>query len=213
MERLNLNVEKREETGKGVARRLRQNGFIPAVIYRAGKSLPIKLYAKEFSQFISKTSGEQVLVNLDFPGETKQALLKDYQVDPIKGSLLHADFLEVSATELVRVMVSIVITGEAIGVKRDNGVMQYGLREVEIKCLPEKIIGHIDVDVSNLGVGQSIHVRDLNLGEGVEILTDPDELIVTITTLKAEPVAVEVAAETSEPEVIAKKGKKASEEA
>jgi len=213
MQSLTLNVKKREGTGKGIARGLRRKGFIPAVVYKAGESMPIELSTKEFSQFISKTAGEQVLVNLNFDGEARQALLKDYQVDPIKGSLLHADFLEVSSTEAVRVMVHIVITGEAIGVKRDNGVMQYGLREVEIECLPENIPGHIDVDVSNLGVGQSIHVGDLKLGEGVDILTDLDELVVTITALKggAAPVA-EAPAEIAEPEVVAKKGKKVAEE-
>lgn len=214
MQRLTLSVKKREKVGKGVARRLRRAGFIPGVVYRAGESMPIELSAKDFSHFISKTAGEQVLVNLDFSGDMKQALLKDYQIDPLKGSLLHADFLEVSSNETVRVMVHIVITGEAIGVKRDNGVMQYGLREVEIECLPDNIPGHIDVDVSNLGVGQSIHVGDLKLGEGIEILTDPDELIVTITALKGEAVtmATETPAEAAEPEVIAKKGKKAAEE-
>lgn len=213
MQRLTLNVNKRNAAGKGIARGLRRQGFIPAVLYRAGKSQPITLSSKEFSYFVSKTAGEQVLVNLDFSGEIMQALLKEYQVDPLKGGLLHADFFEVSATEAVRVMVHIVITGEAIGVKRDNGVMQYGLREIEIECLPENIPGHIDVDVSNLAVGQSIHVSDLKLGKGVEILTGMDELVVTITALKGEPVPVaEVSAEVAEPEVVAKKGKKAAEE-
>ncbi len=212
MQRLNLAVQKREETGKGIARGLRRKGFIPAVVYKAGESLPIQLSAKEFSQFISRTAGEQVVVDLGFTDEIKQALLKDYQVDPVKGTLLHADFQEISATETIKVMVHVVISGEAIGVKRDNGIMQYGLRDVEIECLPDKIPGHIDIDVSNFGVGQSLHVGDLKLGEGINVLTSPDELILTITAIKGEAAAVEVPAEVAEPEVVAKKGKKTTED-
>lgn len=211
MQRLTLSVEKREEVGKGVARGLRRKGFIPAVIYKGGDSMPIQLSAKEFLYFISKTAGEQVVVNLDFSNETRQALLKDYQVNPVMGNLLHADFQEVSATESMHVMVNIVISGEAIGVKRDNGILQYGLRAVEIECLPENIPGHIDIDVSNFGIGHSIHVGDLNLGENIRILTDSDELIVTVTALKGEVAAAEAVPEAAEPEIV-KKGKKTEEE-
>lgn len=213
MQSLTLSAQKRNEVGKGVARGLRRKGFIPAVIYKGGSSMPIQLPAKEFLHFISKTAGEQVVVNLDFSDETRQALLKDYQVDPIMGKLLHADFQEISATESIRVMVHIVISGEAIGVKRDNGILQYGLRDVEIECLPNNIPGHIGVDVSNMGIGQSIHVSDLKLGEGIRVLTDPDELIVTVTALKGEAVAaaVEAVPEAAEPEII-KKGKKTEAE-
>jgi large subunit ribosomal protein L25 len=175
--------------------------------------MPVQISKKELSQFISRTSGEQVLVNLNFSDELKQAIIKDYQFDPATGSLLHVDFQEISATEELKVMVHIVTTGEAIGVKRDNGVLQFGIRDVEIECLPDKIPGHIEVDVSNLGKGQSIHVRDLKLGEGIRILTDPDEVIVTVTAIKEEVApAPEAVAEIAEPEVI-KKGKKTEEEA
>jgi len=195
-----------------VARGLRRSGVIPAVIYRGGDSLPIELSAKEFSNFISKTAREQVVVNLDFPNETKQALVKEYQVDPVKGTILHADFQEISSTEELRVMVHVVISGESIGVKRDNGIMQYGLRDVEIECLPANIPGHIDVDVSNLGIGQSIHVGDLQLGENIRVLTDLEELIVIVTAIKEEVTTAEAAPEAAEPEII-KKGKKTEEEA
>ncbi len=211
MQILTLSAQKREGVGKGVARELRRKGYIPAIIYRGGDSMPIQLSTKEFSIFFNKTGGEQLVVNLDFSDETRQALLKDYQIDPIKGGLLHADFQEISATEVMRVIVHIVISGEAIGIKRDNGILQYGLREVEIECLPEDIPGHIDIDVSNLGIGQSIHVSDLNLGEKVRVLTDLEELIVTVTAIKGEALPTETTTEASEPEVM-KKGKKTEEE-
>ncbi len=117
---------------------MRRSGIIPAILYKSGNSLPVQLSGKELSKFISKTAGEQVIVNLQFPDDTKQAIVKDYQIDPVMGNLLHVDFQEISATEAIRVTVHVVIKGEAIGVKRDKGILQYGLREIEIECLPDK---------------------------------------------------------------------------
>lgn len=211
MERVTLGVEKREKLGKGGARSLRRSGFIPAILYKGGNSLPVQLSGKELSRFISKTAGEQVIVNLQFSDDTRQAIVKDYQIDPVMGNLLHVDFQEISATEAIRVMVHVVIKGEAVGVKRDKGVLQHGLREIEIECLPDKILGHVDVDVTNLGLGQSIHVSDLKLGEGIKVLTDPDEVLTTVIAVKEEVAApAAVPTETVEPEVI-KKGKKEEE--
>ncbi|WP_333655402.1 50S ribosomal protein L25 [Dissulfurispira sp.] len=211
MEKVTLGVEKREKSGKGGARSLRRSGVIPAILYKGGNSLPVQLSRKELSRFISKTAGERVIVNLQFPDDTKQAIVKDYQVDPVMGNLLHVDFQEISATEAIRVMVHVVIKGEAIGVKRDKGILQHGLREIEIECLPDKIPGHVDVDVTNMGLGQSIHVSDLKLGEGIKVLTDPDEVLATVIAVKEEVAApAAVPAETVEPEVI-KKGKKEEE--
>jgi len=175
------------------------------------RSLPVQLSGKELSRFVSRTAGEQVIVNLQFPDGTKQAIVKDYQVDPVMGNLLHVDFQEISATEAIRVMVHVAIKGEAIGVKRDKGVLQHGLREIEIECLPDKIPGHVDVDVTNMGLGQAIHVSDLKLGEGIKVLTDPDEVLATVIAVKEEVAAPEAApVEIVEPEVI-KKGKKEEE--
>jgi large subunit ribosomal protein L25 len=212
MEKFSLNVVKREARGKGGARGLRRSGLIPGVVYRGGDSVAIQLAAKELSQFISKTAGEQVLVNLDFQDGSKMAIVKDYQKDPIMGDLLHVDFQEISATEEIEISVHIITTGESIGVKRDKGILQFGIREIEIECLPDKIPGHVTVDVSNLLIGQTIHVSDLKLGEGIRVITDPGELIVAVTTIKEEVVAApEVAVvEVAEPEVI-KKGKKPEE--
>lgn len=208
MERVTLNVEKREKYGKGGARSLRRSGIIPAIVYKGGNSLPVQLSGKELSKFISKTAGEQVIVNLQFSEDTKQAIVKDYQKDPVIGDLLHVDFQEISATETMRVSVHVVIKGEALGVKRDKGILQHGLREIEIECLPDKIPGHVDVDVTNLVIGQSIHVSDLKLGEGIRILTDSHDVLASVIGIKEEVVApVEAVAETVEPEVI-KKGKK-----
>lgn len=211
MERITINAEKRKEFGKGAARNLRRKNMIPAILYRGGDSLPVKFSQKELAQFINTTAGEQVMVNLQFAdGESRLALVKDYQLDPIKGELLHADFFEVSLTEEIKVTVHIAAVGEPIGVKRDGGILQYLLRKIEVECLPDRIPGHIKIDISGLEIGQSLHVSDLKLGEGIKVLTDPDEVIVNIIAPVVEEVApVEVAAapEVAEPEII-KKGKK-----
>jgi large subunit ribosomal protein L25 len=211
MERITLDVEKRQRLGKGGSRALRRSGIVPAVVYRAGNAVPMQLSQKELLLFITRTAGERVVAQLRFPDEVKQAIIKECQRDPLKGDILHVDFQEILATEEVRVMVHVVIVGESIGVKRDGGIMQYGIRDIEIECLPDKIPGHVNVDVSGLGVGQSVHVGDLQFEEGIRVLTDPDEVLVTITSVKEEVAAPEAAPETVEPEVI-KKGKKAEEE-
>lgn len=214
MERITLNAEKRDKGGKGIARSLRRQGAVPAVVYRGGGSMPIKINKKELTSFIHSTAGEQVIVNLRFPdGDGKLALMKDYQVDPLKGELLHTDFFEVSLTEEVHVTVYVTTTGEPIGVKRDGGLLQHGVREIEIECLPDRVPGHVDVDVSGLETGKAIHVGDLTLGEGIKILTDPGDLIATVMAPVVEAAAAPeapAAEEAAEPEVI-KKGKKEEE--
>ncbi|HEC97456.1 MAG TPA: 50S ribosomal protein L25 [Nitrospirae bacterium] len=209
MERITLSAEHRTEAGKGIARSLRRQGYMPAVIYRAGKSTPIKLKKQDIVNFLNATMGEQVMVNLRFSdGNSRLALLKDYQVDPVKGELLHTDFYEVSLKERVRVTVSIVLTGEPVGVKKEGGILQQAHSEVEVECLPDVIPSHLEIDVSGLKVGHSLHVSDLFLQEGIKVFDSPEEVIATVIapTMEVEAVASEEA-ETAQPEVI-KKGKK-----
>lgn len=216
MERLSIVAEKREEQGKGGARSLRRDGMVPAILYRGGESQSIKLVKKDLAKLINAMSGEQVMVDLQFKGgEKKLALLKDYQVDPIKGELLHTDFFEVSLTEEVRIPIHVTTVGEPIGVRRDGGILQHTLREVMIECLPDKIPAKVAVDISMLEVGQAVHVRDLSFEEGIRVLTDPNDVIVTVVAavVEAAPVAEEAAPEVAapaEPEVV-KKGKKEEE--
>jgi len=218
MEKATLNVEKRDKAGKGNARSLRRGGMIPAVIYRGGSSIPISISKKAMAEFIHTASGEQSLVNLNFPdGKSKLAILKEYQLDPIKGDVLHTDFFEVSLKEKIKVNVHVLTTGEPIGVKRDGGILQHVIRALEIECLPDKIPGHFEVDISNLETGQAIHVKDIRVGEGIKVLTAPDEVIVNVVEPAVEkeeaaPVEGVVAApEITEPELI-KKGKKEEKE-
>jgi large subunit ribosomal protein L25 len=216
MERVSIAAEKREAHGKGVARSLRRDGKVPAVLYREGRALSITLSRKELAKLINTAAGEQVMVDLQFTGgEKKLALLKDVQVDPIKGELLHSDFFEVSLTEKVRVSLHVTTVGEPIGVKRDAGILQHTLREVEVECLPDDIPGKVEVDISKLEVGQSVHVSDLQFKEGIKVLTDPGDVIVTVISPVVEEVAPAAAeavavAGAAEPEVV-KKGKKEEE--
>jgi large subunit ribosomal protein L25 len=214
MERITIHAEKREEKGKGAARSLRRQAMIPAILYRGGGSLPIKLPKKEITQFINSTAGQQIMVNLQFAdGESKLALMKEYQVDPTQRELLHADFFEISLTEKVKISVQISTTGEPVGVKRDGGLLQHVLREIEIECLPDKIPGKMKIDISGLEIGQALHVSDLSLSEDIKVLTDLDEVIVNIIAPLVEQEAApaeEAAPETAEPEIL-KKGKKEEE--
>lgn len=216
MERATLNATYRDRSGKGVARSLRRSGSMPAVIYKRGEASPLAIDRKEMLHFMHSTAGEQVLLNLKFPdNSTRHAIVKEYQVDPAHGELLHADFMEVSLTEKIRVTVHVVTVGEAVGVKRDKGILQHELREVEIECLPDRIPGHLEVDVSSVLIGHSVHVRDIKPPEGVKILSDPGDVVAIVTApavmekeaAVAEAPVAEAAAEEAAPEVI-KKGKK-----
>jgi len=211
MERFTLNAEVRKDVGKSVARSLRRMGELPGIVYRAGSSEAIKLNRKEVLHFINSTAGEQVIVNLKFPnGDSKIALLKDYQVDPIRGELLHTDIFEVSLQETVAVTVPVIMVGEAIGVKRDGGVLQHIVREIEIEALPDRIPGHIDIDIRGLEIGGAIHVSDIVVAEGVKILNSPSDVVVNVIESKKEAEAAPAEAVIAEPEV-EKKGKKEAE--
>lgn len=211
MERFVLNFLEREKSGTGAARQLRREGFIPCIIYRGGESVPIQISSREILPFMNIATREKLFVTLKSENVEKKAILKDYQVDPITGKLLHVDFMEVSATEKIRVTIPIMLIGEPIGVKQDKGVLQHGISEVEIEATPEKIPGHIEVDVSHLEVGDAIHVKDIKFEEGIKVLSDPDEVIATVTFEAEEAEVATSTGETVEPEVI-KKGKKAREE-
>jgi large subunit ribosomal protein L25 len=150
MEQIALNVKERDTTGKGAARSLRRAESIPAVIYREGNASSLTIDRKEILTFIKNTGGEQVVVNLTYPdASTKMAIMKTYQVDPVRGELLHADFFEVSMTEKVKVKVHVTTVGEPVGVKRDKGVLQHGIREVEVQCLPGDIPGHLELNLTS----------------------------------------------------------------
>ncbi len=213
MEKILLKVEKRTETGKGYARSLRRLEMLPAVIYADGRSTPVKLQRKKIVKLIASGVGEHALITIEFSNDKAKTvehpvLVKDYQTDPVTNELLHVDFLEVSLKKNVKVTIPIVIIVAPAGIKK-GGILQHHLREVEVECLPTQIPDGIKVDAGHLEIGDSLHVSDLKSPEGIKILTDPHEVMLSVTAPVVEEVApaAPVEGEAVEPELVKAKGK------
>ena len=211
-------AEKRTETGKNVNRRLRTRGLIPGVLYGSKKeATPVAVSPKEIGSILRSATGENTLFDLDLAGSRRKVILKEFQLEPIKGRLLHADFYEVALDKAIEVKVHIELQGLPVGVKVQGGVLDIVTRELEIECLPTDIPEKIVVDVSGLELGKLIRVGELTTPDKVKVLTDPGLVVAHVVTPRAEEVAA-TAAEAApvegeapaEPEVI-KKGKKEEE--
>lgn len=218
MKTIELSVEKRSTTGKGEARRTRVAGRIPGVVYGAGKpTVPISLDRKALADLFREGAGENAVFLLKLAGsdQSRHAMIRELQRDPVSRKPLHIDFVRVLMDVKVSVEVPIEIVGVARGVKTDGGILDVVTREIEIECLPSNIPAHIAVDVSELGIGDAIRVSDLPPIEGVRIVDNPEKVVVHVAhpTREEEPVAVaaEGAAEPAEPEVL-KKGKAVAED-
>ena len=213
MEEVILKANKREVIGKKV-KRLRQNGLMPAVIYgRNTASIPISLDDREVNRVLSSVSSSQLLI-LDIDGENITTLIRDRQYHPVTGSILHIDFYEVSMTEKLRTDINIIIRGEAPAAKNLGGILVTAQETLEVECLPKDLPERFVVDISNLEeIGDSIFVRDIPLPSGVELLTDPDELVIVVSTPVAEEeeIVEEVEVTEEEPEII-ERGKREEEE-
>ncbi len=178
-----LDVERREKAGKGVARQLRRQGKIPGVIYGSGKSQFLALEHNNARKLVLSQVGHTGLLTVRIPGESeKVAVLQDHQLDPITGAILHIDLFEVSMEKPIRVKVPVSITGAVpIGVK-EGGIVHQPLRELHIECLPGLIPDHIEVNAENLGVGDGIHVKEVEAPEGVKVLDDMELMVVHVAT-------------------------------
>jgi large subunit ribosomal protein L25 len=211
-----VSAEKRTEKGKNVNRRLRVAGRIPGVLYGGAKEpVPVAVSPKDISAVLRSAAGENTLFELDLGGSRRKVILKEYQIEPVKGRLLHADFYEVALDKALEVKVHVEVSGTPVGVKVQGGILDFVTRELEIECLPTDIPEKIVVDVSELEMGKHIRVSDLKLSDKLTMLTDPDVVIVHVVAPRAEEVPVAAAAvegveaaagATAEPEVI-KKGK------
>lgn len=181
MEKATLNVQTRENTGKGAARSLRREGSLPAVIYKAGETTSLTINEKELMQLFKNTDGRLTLLNLQFQdNSTKLVLYKECQVHPVYGNVLHVDFQEVASDKEITLSVGVNLVGESIGVKRDDGILDHRLRQIEVICLPDNVPAHIDIDITDLEAGHSIHVSDITPPEGVNIIADPKEVVVAV---------------------------------
>lgn len=199
----------RERSGKGPARQSRRAGRIPAILYGHGQAaLSVAVETREFINAMRQIEGGNMIVSLKLDGGERTALVREVQRDPLTHEIVHLDFQEVSLTEKVRVEVNVHLVGQPVGVK-EGGILEPITRQVEVECLATAIPGALDVDVSGLGIGDSVHVRDIQ-PQGIVILTDPDQTVATVVppTVYEAPVAAEaaVAAEPAaeEPEVIGK---------
>jgi large subunit ribosomal protein L25 len=218
-----LEAKKRDGRGKNEARRLRVSGRIPAVVYGARKDgqqpegVPVAVDPKEVLRILHSESGANTLINLKLDGAAEsRVMVRDYQLDPITHQLLHADFYQLAMDKAIVVSVPVVVKGEAAGVKQQGGLLDFVTREIQVQCLPTDIPEHIDVDVSELALHQSIRVKDIAANPKWKAVTDGETMLVHVVMPKAEESAATTAAEgaaaapaaaaPAEPEVI-KKGK------
>jgi large subunit ribosomal protein L25 len=205
-------AESRSETGKNANRRLRSRGMIPGVVYAEGKgAVSVAVSPREIGTILKSAAGENTLFDLDLGGQRRKVILKEFQLEPLRGHILHADFYEVALDKPIEVKVHIELEGVPVGVKLQGGLVDFVTRELEVECLPADIPEKIAVDISHLELNKHLRVSDLKLGDKVKVLTDAEIVIAHVVLPKAE-VAAETAVEgavvegAAEPEVI-KKGK------
>jgi large subunit ribosomal protein L25 len=206
-----ISARSRESRGKGAARQTRREGRIPGVLYGHGEdSLSLSVDANELQKLVHSISIENTIVDLDLgSGEPYKVLIRELQRHPFRDEFVHIDFFHVAMDEKIQVEVPIVLIGTPTGVKNKGGVLDHQLRELEVFCLPGSIPEKIELDVSSLDIGDSIHVSDIELPD-VEILTELDRAVVAVlapTVMEVEEVAEEA---LTEPEVIGR-GKEAEE--
>jgi large subunit ribosomal protein L25 len=208
---VSFNATARDQAGKGAARTLRSKGLIPAVIYGHGRDpQPLSLNARDLDKLLGHIQAESTVIEVSVGGTTSKTLIREIQRHPIKRQILHVDFQALVAGEKVTVSIPIVLEGIPEGVRLGGGVLDQTLRELEIEVDPSSIPDHIEFDVTNMVIGDSVHVSDLKLPEGVEVLDDPETSVAVLAAPRAvieetavtEP--VEGAEGVAEPEVIGK---------
>jgi large subunit ribosomal protein L25 len=201
-----LTIKRRTATGKEVAKRLRREGVAPAILYGGARPEPITVDPKAVFRILHGHAGSTQLVSVQFENEseTRMAIIRDLQFDPVSERLLHMDLQEVSADRPITVNVAVHPVGEAAGVKDQAGMLNLALHEVEIECLPGAIPERLDVDVTALRIGDVLTVGDLRLPEGVRVLNDVGQAVATVIPPRVEEAAVPAVAAptTAEPEVL-----------
>ena len=217
MEAITVEATPRDDRGKNAARRMRVAGQVPAVLYGGkGESVAVTVNARQVTGILRSESGHNTIFTVKLPGGEQKAMLKDWQVDPVKGTLLHVDMLRVAMDVRMRFQVPVHTFGEPQGVKLQGGIFEMVTREVEVECLPADIPEEFEVDITELLIGRQLRASDLPVDPAkIRLVTDPQRVIAHVVALRAEeekPVEA-VAAEAvapAEPEVI-KKGKKEEE--
>jgi large subunit ribosomal protein L25 len=213
-----LEAQPREAGTKNDARRVRREGKIPAVVYGAGKdALTVSVDPRQVARILHSETGHNTVFDLAMDGERTKAMIVDWQYEPIKGSLLHIDLKRIAMDKKLTVNVPIELVGEPAGVKQQGGILEQIAREVEVECLPGDIPHAIELNVSELVFGTVLRISDLPKNDKVKYLSDPEQPVAHVITIKeeevpaADAVAGEAAAAPAEPEVI-KKGKQETAE-
>ncbi len=211
MQQVSLKAKTRENLTKGNNRQLRMAGEVPAVIYGGeAQPLSISINDRDMHRILHSSAGLNVLISMEIEGGSsplvENVIVKDIQRDPIKASFIHLDFYRISMDKKLTTFVRIEIEGASIGVKA-GGILEFNLREVEVECLPTLIPERFLINVSTLQIHDSVHVKDLPVPEGVTILEDPNNIVISIVPPTVEEVAPAAEATAAEPEVI-EKGKK-----
>ena len=212
----NLSASARDNGGKGTARKLRSEGRVPAIVYGHGRDpQALSINTRELEKLLDHISAESTVIDLDIDGKASRTLIREIQRHPFKRQILHVDFQELVAGEKISVRIPIVLMGVPDGVRMDGGILDQTMRELEIEVDPANIPNHVEVDVTRLTIGSLVHVRDIPLPEGVEVLDDEDASVCVVSAPRAviEETPVAEGAETeaaAEPEVI--RAKKPDEE-
>lgn len=209
-----LNANKRTDTGKKLNKTLRREGRVPGVYYVHGEtSIPLSVDGKELRDIIHS---EASIIGLKLGGsKVTQTVIRDIQWDPIYGDPLHVDFMGINLKEKLQVTLPVYVVGTPLGVSQDGGILQHIVREIEIECLPLDIPEHLEVDVSNLEIGDTIRIEDLPVDKDkVEVLNDPDQTVAVVRppVTIAEPEEEAVEEEPAEPELIGEKKEEGEEE-
>jgi large subunit ribosomal protein L25 len=195
MAEVKIKAEVRERTGKGEARRARAAGRVPAILYGRGmQSTSIAVDRREFLSALSTDAGMNVLLDIELDGNSTLALTRELQRDPVRGTLLHADFVKVDRTTEIEVEVPVHLVGESPGAK-EGGVLEQPLFTVQVRCLPTEVPEAVDADISALGIGDSLRVAELSAGRDYEILTDPEAVVAAVAAPISEEELEAMAAE------------------
>ncbi|HEX7019102.1 MAG TPA: 50S ribosomal protein L25/general stress protein Ctc [Gemmatimonadaceae bacterium] len=211
----NLSANPRAERGKGAARKLRQTGSVPGVIYGHGREpQSLAINTRDLDKLLSSVSAASTVIELTVDGKTSRTLIREIQRHPFKKHVVHVDFQELVAGERVTVNVPLRFIGTAEGVKTGGGILEEIVHQVHLKVDPSNIPEHIDIDVSSLTIGHSFHIRDLALPEGVTVLDDEDATVVVVSAPKTvvEETPAAAAEVTAEPELIRKPKAEGEEE-
>jgi len=209
-QQVKLKAQKRTVIGRNPIKKLKKNGLVPGIVYGSqSEPMPLQVDARELSNVLAHASSEHVLVELEIADGSQSTnrltLIQEIQHHPLRRELLHVDFLAVSTTEQIISEVPIEAFGDALGVRTFGGLLEYSLRTLEVECFPQDLPDIVRVDVTNLNIGEALHVRDIPLPSGVKAVTDGDLTVVSVVASRVGEEVIEVAETPTTPEVITEK--------